>query len=169
MEWVQEVLVVDNGSTDRTVAVARAGGAIVVDQPRRGYGRACLTGMEWARSHPPDIVVFLDGDYSDHPDEVPVLLAPIVRGEADLVIGSRVRGERSRGALLPQAIIGNWIATRFIQIQLRRLRSISIAILKAIGVTRQPLRSPSRVQKPPPWTTSSAFIPLFTVLTAAKS
>lgn len=114
-EDVQEVLVVDNGSTDGTAAVARARGATVVEEPRRGYGRACLTGIERAGRRPPDIVVFLDGDFSDDPREMPSLVGPIARGEADLVIGSRVRGERQTGALLPQAVIGNWIATRLIR------------------------------------------------------
>ena len=112
---VKEILVVDNGSTDGTAAAARARGARVVSEPRRGYGRACLAGIARAESDPPDVVVFLDGDFSDDPSELPVLLAPIARGEADLVIGSRVRGERERGALLPQARVGNWIATTLIR------------------------------------------------------
>lgn len=113
-DGVRDVIVVDNGSTDRSVEVARAGGATVIQEPRRGYGRACLSGLDRAAVDPPDIVVFLDGDFSDDPREMPLLVEPIARGEADFVVGSRVRGERAPGALLPQAIVGNWIATRLI-------------------------------------------------------
>jgi glycosyltransferase involved in cell wall biosynthesis len=115
-ERVQEIIVVDNGSTDGSAAVAAARGATVVAEPRRGYGRACSAGIARARGRPPGIVVFLDGDYSDDPRELPDLVAPIDAGEADLVIGSRVRGRRARGALLPQARAGNFVATALIRI-----------------------------------------------------
>ncbi len=92
--------------------MAREGGARVVHEPRRGYGSACLAGI--AALDRPDIVVFLDGDASDDPSDLPALLAPLLRDDADLVIGSRTLGARERGALLPQAIVGNWIATRLI-------------------------------------------------------
>ena len=82
---------------------------------RRGYGSACLRGIGHLRAEPPDVLVFIDGDYSDHPEELPALADPIVRGEFDLVIGSRVRGQRESGALLPQAIFGNWLATSLIR------------------------------------------------------
>lgn len=110
----QEVVVVDNGSTDRTAEVARSLGARVVSEPRRGYGQACLSGL--AALGPVEIVVFLDGDYSDFPEEMPALLEPILRGEADLVIGSRVLGEREAGALLPQQRLGNALATWLIRL-----------------------------------------------------
>lgn len=110
----QEVVVVDNGSTDRTAEVARSLGARVVSEPRRGYGQACLSGL--AALGPVDIVVFLDGDYSDYPEEMPALIAPILRGEADLVIGSRVLGTRQRGALLLQQRLGNALATWLIRL-----------------------------------------------------
>lgn len=110
---VAQIIVVNNGSTDSTAAIARARGATVVDEPIRGYGRACLSGM--AALDYPDIVVFLDGDYSDFPREMPSLYEPIAAGRADLVIGSRVLGQRERGALLPQARVGNWLATRLIR------------------------------------------------------
>lgn len=110
----QEVVVVDNGSTDRTAEVARSLGARVVGEPRRGYGQACLTGL--AALGPVEIVVFLDGDFSDFPEDLPALLQPILRGEADLVIGSRVLGEREAGALLPQQRLGNALATWLIRL-----------------------------------------------------
>jgi len=91
---VAEVIVVDNGSRDATAAVARQGGARVVSEPRRGYGRACRAGLRAARGA--DVVVYLDGDYSDDPAQIPRLLAPLLRGEADLVVGTR-----DQGAALP--------------------------------------------------------------------
>jgi glycosyltransferase involved in cell wall biosynthesis len=112
-EGIYEIVVADNGSTDGTAQVARAGGARVVHEPRRGYGSACLAGI--AALEDPGIVVFLDADHSDDPADLPRVLAPLLEGRADLVIGSRVLGEREKGALLPQAIFGNWLATRLIQ------------------------------------------------------
>jgi glycosyltransferase involved in cell wall biosynthesis len=113
---VRRVVVADNGSRDRTATVARERGAVVAPALRRGYGSACLAGLSWLSSNdPPEIVVFLDADYSDHPEELPELVAPILTGEADLVIGSRVLGKRERGALLPQARVGNLIACLLIR------------------------------------------------------
>ncbi len=105
---VRRVVVADNGSRDKTAEVARAGGAQVVHEPERGYGAACLRALAHLADDPPDVVVFLDGDYSDHPEELPALLEPIARGEAELVIGSRTRG--ARGGLTPQQKVGNAIA-----------------------------------------------------------
>lgn len=110
---VRRIVVVDNGSTDRTAEVVRAHGGIAVVEHRRGYGRACLTGLAYLSADPPDVVVFIDGDFSDFPDEIPLLLARIESGD-DLVIGSRMLGGAQRGALLPQARFGNWLATRLI-------------------------------------------------------
>lgn len=108
---VRRVVVCDNDSGDRTAEVAAAGGAEVVREVRPGYGSACLCALAYLRSHePPDIVVFLDADYSDHPDELPELVAPLLADVADLVIGSRTLGRREPGALLPQALLGNWVA-----------------------------------------------------------
>lgn len=106
----EEVVVVNNASTDETEANARAAGATVLTETRRGYGWACLRGIAHARTRRPDIVVFLDGDYSDHPEEMAALVAPILRDEADFVVGSRMTGHREPGALLPQALFGNRLA-----------------------------------------------------------
>lgn len=106
--WVTVIIVADNGSTDHSAVVARAHGAIVVAEPRRGYGQACLTAL--AALPPVDIVVFLDGDASDDPTEMADLIRPIIDGRADFVLGSRVLGERERGALTPQQVFGNRLA-----------------------------------------------------------
>jgi glycosyltransferase involved in cell wall biosynthesis len=108
------VLVVDNGSRDDTVNRARAAGARVVREARRGYGSACLRGIEEYQADPPDILVFLDGDYSDYPEDLPALVAPIAAGRADLVIGSRILGGAPRDAMVPQARFGNWLASRLL-------------------------------------------------------
>jgi glycosyltransferase involved in cell wall biosynthesis len=102
------VNVVDNGSTDHTAARAREAGAEVVTEPRRGYGRACLSGVLAAADA--DVIVLLDGDGSDQPDELPSLLAPLLADEADLVIGSRTRGSAEPGSLMSQQRAGNWVA-----------------------------------------------------------
>jgi glycosyltransferase involved in cell wall biosynthesis len=121
---VRRVVVADNGSADGTARVALAGGAEVVAAPRRGYGSACLAALAHLRARsdagpetvPPDVVVFVDADYSDHPEELPRLVGPIVAGEADLVIGSRILGRREPGALLPQARAGNLVACALIRL-----------------------------------------------------
>lgn len=116
---VSEVIVTDNGSTDGTAKTAADAGATVLREDRRGYGYACMKGIEYARSKPegerPDIVVFLDGDYSDYPEELPILVKPIIEDGFDMIIGSRTRGDRERGALLPQALFGNALATTLIK------------------------------------------------------
>ncbi len=106
---VAEIIVVDNGSTDRTAEMARNAGARVVRENRRGYGAACLKGM--ASANRPDIIVFMDGDYSDYPEEMDRLVAPVVKGEADLVIGSRTAGAGSARVLPPHAYWGNRLTT----------------------------------------------------------
>ena len=106
--WVDDVIVVDNGSHDQTITVAEASGARVFLEPHRGYGSACLTGIRALTET--DIVVFLDGDFSDYPQEMDRLVDPIIAGQADMVIGSRVKGTREPGALTPQARFGNWLA-----------------------------------------------------------
>jgi glycosyltransferase involved in cell wall biosynthesis len=107
---IEEVVVVDNGSSDDTASVAARLPVRVIHEPRRGYGSACLAGIEALKTDPPEGVLFLDGDYSDHPEEAGRLLDKIEEGY-DLVIGSRVLGTRQKGALLPQARAGNALAT----------------------------------------------------------
>ena len=112
---VDEILVVDNGSTDGTDAIARGLPVRLVREKRRGYGSACLAGIAALEADPPEVVVFLDGDFSDHPEEMPRLLAAIQAG-ADLAIGSRILGRREPGALLPQARLGNALACHLIRL-----------------------------------------------------
>ena len=111
---VQEIVVVDNGCTDNTAAIASRNGARVITEPRRGYGSACLAGIAALTTTEPDIVVFLDGDYSDYPTDMPQLLHPILEGKADFVIGARCADD-ARDALLPQAQFGNWLACLLIR------------------------------------------------------
>lgn len=112
---VADIIVVNNNSSDQTAKMASAAGATVLHELTPGYGNACLRGIAYATSKPlsvrPDIIVFLDGDFSDHPEEMPLLLAPILAEKADMVIGSRALGNREEGAMMPQQIFGNWLAT----------------------------------------------------------
>ncbi|MEZ0608720.1 glycosyltransferase family 2 protein [Fibrella sp. WM1] len=111
---VSEVIVVNNNSNDQTAVQAAAAGATVLDEPVQGYGRACLRGIAYARNRQqkPDIVVFLDADYSDYPTDMTEVVAPLLADQADLVIGSRALGQRQRGSMTPQQVFGNWLATR---------------------------------------------------------
>jgi glycosyltransferase involved in cell wall biosynthesis len=113
-DMVTEVLVVDSNSTDGTDEIAETMGARVLHEPRRGYGRACLTGL--ANVDSPDVVVFLDGDYSDRPDELPLLLAPILEGKADITIGSRLAKQNVPGAMQWHSAIGNRLAAAMIRV-----------------------------------------------------
>lgn len=134
-----EVIVVDSNSTDGTPDIAARMGARVIPEPRRGYGRACLTGLAAAKS--PDIVVFLDGDYSDRPSELPVLLAPIIENRADIVLGSRLQKQRSAGALPWHQAFGNRLAAALIRLfyglkitDLGPFRAGRADVLRALGL-----------------------------------
>jgi glycosyltransferase involved in cell wall biosynthesis len=117
-EIVDEVIVVSNNSTDNTEINAKKAGATVLKENRKGYGFACLKGMDYIESsaildpyHIPEIIVFLDGDYSDYPEQLTEIIAPIINDNIDFVVGSRVKKLREFGAMTPQQIFGNWLAT----------------------------------------------------------
>jgi len=129
------VIVVDNGSRDATEAIARNAGAIVVAEPRRGYGRACLTGATYALERGAGAVCFLDGDYSDRPEELRELFGPVARGDADLVLGSRLRGGLEPGAMPPHAVFGN----RFVTAMLRVVYGLRLTDLGPFRVVRADL------------------------------
>lgn len=138
---ISEVIVVNNASTDRTASLAGEAGATVLHEPRRGYGYACLKGIAYCRDHiaPPDVLVFLDGDHSDYPEETPNLVEPILQNRADLVIGSRTLGRREKGSITIQQIFGNWLATNLIKLFFREsftdlgpFRAIRFASLLAL-------------------------------------
>ena len=173
-DLVDEVVVVDNGSTDRSVEIARAHGATVVGEEHRGYGAACLRGIAATEDY--EMLVFLDGDYSDYPEDMHELLPPVVADEADLVIGSRMINRESRRALLPQSRFGNQLAAVLMRILfgirctdlgpfrvIRRSSLVALqmqdrdfgwtvemqlrARLKGIRVTERPVRYRKRVGK----------------------
>lgn len=145
-DWVREIVVCNNASTDKTAEVAQLEGATVVDEPRPGYGSACLRGMAYLAAKPlqdqPDIVVFLDGDHSDYPEQLPEVVGPIITENYDLVIGSRALGNMERGAMTPQQIFGNWLATNLIRLfynyhftDLGPFRAIRWSTLKQLGMS----------------------------------
>ena len=115
---VNEVIVVNNGSNDNTFEVAKSHGATVLTEEKRGYGNACLKGIEYIRSlkDPTRVLVFLDADYSDHPEELPKLIQPILEEDYQMVIGSRTLGEKEVGSITPQQIFGNWLATKLLRL-----------------------------------------------------
>ena len=136
---INEIIVVNNNSTDDTARVATAHGARVVEEPQKGYGSACLKGIDELNA--PDIVVFLDGDFSDFPEEIVELVSPIEKGDADFVLGSRMILPESRRALLPQARYGNRLAVFLIKLffnysftDLGPFRAIRYSSLMAIGM-----------------------------------
>ena len=128
-----EVIVVDNGSTDSTAQEARQAGAKVVGEPRRGYGYACAAGV--AESQDADVLVFLDGDCSFAPSDLPSLLAPIEAGRADMVLGSRALGHIAQGAMPPHQRFGNWLVSRL----MNALYGLSITDLGPYRAIRHPL------------------------------
>ena len=115
---VDEIIVVNNNSTDNTAAVAQTAGATVLTETKAGYGYACLKGMEYVayKIIKPDIIVFLDGDYSDYPEELEKLIAPIIQNDIDFVIGARIKKLRAPGSMTVQQIFGNWLATFLMKI-----------------------------------------------------
>jgi len=117
-ELVREVIVVDNNSTDQTCQNASNAGATVLQEEKQGYGYACLKGIDFLKlkDTKPDIIVFLDGDYSDYPDEMPEVVNPIIESNIDLVIGSRALGLREKGSMTPQQLFGNWLATKLMRL-----------------------------------------------------
>lgn len=138
-DWADHIVVADNGSRDATADIARSCGADVVFEPESGYGAACLAGIDRVKHY--DVIVFLDGDYSDFPGQMDRLVDPIVTGTADLVIGSRRLGRAAAGALTPQQRFGNWLACRMIKLfwgvtytDLGPFRAIRTSALRDIGM-----------------------------------
>lgn len=115
---VNEVIVVNNNSTDNTAEIAQKAGATVLFQPQMGYGHACLKGMEYISKLPqkPDIIVFMDGDYSDYPEELTKIVQPILENNIDFVIGARSKSLQEKGSMTPQQHFGNWLATFLMRI-----------------------------------------------------
>ena len=111
--YVNEIIVVNNNSTDDTAKNAKQSGAIVLTELNSGYGNACLKGINYIKQQvkKPDIIVFLDGDFSDYPEELTKIIAPIIERDVDFVLGARVKNLREKGAMQPQQIFGNWLAT----------------------------------------------------------
>ncbi len=137
-DWVTEVIVVNNASKDKTVEVAQKAGATVLNEMEKGYGAACLTGIAYvnaqANTDETTIIVFLDGDYSDYPEQLPQVVAPILERQIDMVIGSRRLGTAEKGSLTPQQIFGNWLATFLIQ-KLYKYRYTDLGPFRAIKLT----------------------------------
>jgi glycosyltransferase involved in cell wall biosynthesis len=138
-DLVSEVIVVDSNSNDGTPEIARSMGARVIQEPRRGYGRACLSGI--ANAEKPDVIVFLDGDYSDRPSELPILLAPIIEGRADITLGSRLHQRNSAEALPWHQVFGNRLAASLIKVlygldisDLGPFRAARAAVLRALAL-----------------------------------
>jgi glycosyltransferase involved in cell wall biosynthesis len=139
---VHEVIVVDNGSQDETARVAQAAGATVILEPRRGYGSACLAGA--LAAHRADILVFLDGDGSDDPAEMPHVLQPILARQADVVLGSRTAGRQDQSGLTPQQRVGNFVVTRLVRLlygvrlsDIGPFRAITWPAFQALGMKHQ--------------------------------
>jgi glycosyltransferase involved in cell wall biosynthesis len=143
---VRNVLVVNNNSKDNTRQVAEKAGAIVLDERVMGYGKACLTGMSYLANLnvEPDILVFLDGDYSDYPEQLLAVIDPILKQDYDMVIGSRARGNRESGSMTLPQVFGNWLATSLMKViyktdysDLGPFRAIKWDKLKGLGMVDQ--------------------------------
>jgi glycosyltransferase involved in cell wall biosynthesis len=142
-QGVDEVIVVDNGSTDRTAERAAAAGARVVREPQRGYGRACAAGLRSLRDDA-EIVCFLDGDGSDVPDFLPAVVRPIAEGKADFAMGSRTRGHREPGSMTPQQLVAGWLAGVLLRVtygvrftDMSPFRAMAVGRLRALGMSEQ--------------------------------
>jgi glycosyltransferase involved in cell wall biosynthesis len=140
---VREIIVINNNSTDKTAINAKAAGATVLEEQNMGYGNACLKGMAHVaqKEKQPDIIVFLDADYSDYPEEIVEVIKPIVEQNMDMVIGSRALGNLEKGAMTPQQIFGNWLATFLLKLfygvkytDLGPFRAIKYDSLMALGM-----------------------------------
>jgi glycosyltransferase involved in cell wall biosynthesis len=138
---VEEIIVVNNNSRDRTAEAAAAAGARVVLEGEPGYGAACLRGIAEAQKLSAELVVFVDADHSDYPEEIPNLIAPILSGECDFVIGSRALGVKEKGAMTPQQLFGNWLACKLMKLllgarytDLGPFRAISMAALEKLNM-----------------------------------
>jgi glycosyltransferase involved in cell wall biosynthesis len=150
-DLVSDVLVCNNGSTDATKEVALAAGAIVLDEPRKGYGWACLKGMEYASQMKvkPDIICFIDGDFSDYPAEMSLVVAPIIEDDVDMVIGSRALGNKEKGSMTVPQRFGNWLATRMMRL-FHKVRYSDLGPFRAIKYDK--LMSLGMVDKTYGWT-----------------
>ena len=132
-DLVSEIIVVNNNSNDQTRTVAEEHGALVLDEPTQGYGRACLKGIDYINTNHPetDIVVFLDADYSDFPQEMNLVVEPIIKNDIDMVIGSRKLGNKERLSMTPQQVFGNWLATFLIE-KLYKIKYTDLGPFRAI-------------------------------------
>jgi glycosyltransferase involved in cell wall biosynthesis len=139
---VKEIIVVDNASNDATSEIAKKAGATVLFEPKKGYGHACLKGLHYVEQQDQtDIVVFLDGDYSDYPKELEQLVSPILNENIDFTLGCRTRALREQGAMQPQQIFGNWLATRLMKMffnskftDLGPFRAIKYPVLQTLNM-----------------------------------
>ena len=145
-DFVQEIIVVDNGSTDTTAEMAKNAGATVLHESKKGYGRACLKGLDYLKNsdQKTDIVVFLDGDYSDYPEQMSDIIAPITDNNMDFVLGSRKKNLSEKGAMQPQQRFGNWLATRLMTLffnskftDLGPFRAIKYEVLNVLDMRDQ--------------------------------